>query len=75
MARKMPSNLEAEMSVLGVAFLNNYDVDKIVEEMYPEMFFDERNKILFNVIKELHENKTPIDVTTRTNMAISIFSA
>jgi replicative DNA helicase len=67
MARKMPSNLEAEMSVLGVAFLNNYDVDKIVEEMYPEMFFDERNKILFNVIKELHENKTPIDVTTVKN--------
>src|SRR5574344_826209 len=67
MARKMPSNLEAEMRVLGVAFLNNYDVDKIVEEMYREMFFDERNKMLLNVIKELHENKTPIDVTTVKN--------
>ena len=67
MARPMPSNLEAEMSVLGVAFLNNYDVDKICEEVYPEMFLDERNKILLNAIIELHKNNSPIDVTTVKN--------
>ena len=33
MARRMPQNLEAEMSVLGVAFINNDDVNKIVEEV------------------------------------------
>jgi replicative DNA helicase len=64
MARKMPCNLEAEMSVLGVAFLNSYDVDRIVEEMFPDMFYDEKNKVLFEAIKSLHDNRIPIDVTT-----------
>ena len=64
MARKMPQNLEAEMSVLGVAFLNAQDVNKIVEEVTADMFFDERNKIIFNAIKNLHDSKTPIDITT-----------
>lgn len=67
MARSMPSNLEAEMSVLGVVFLNNKDVDKICEEMYEDMFFDPKNKILFNSISELYKSKIPIDVTTIKN--------
>ena len=64
MARKMPQNLEAEMSVLGVAFLNAQDVNKIVEEVTADMFFDERNRIIFNAIKNLHDSRTPIDITT-----------
>lgn len=67
MARKMPQNLEAEMSVLGVAFINNAEVSKIVEEVNVDMFFDERNRFIFNAIKRLHENKTPIDVMTIKN--------
>ena len=67
MARIMPFNLEAEMSVLGVAFLNNNEVSKIVEEVTVDMFFDERNRYLFNAIKSLHDSKTPIDTTTLRN--------
>ena len=67
MARKMPQNLEAEMSVLGVAFINEYDVNKIVEEVTVDMFFDERNRHIFNAIKNLHDNKIPIDITTIKN--------
>ena len=64
MARKMPQNLEAEMRVLGVAFINNEEVNKIVEEVTTDMFYDERNKFIFNAIKSLHESRTPIDITT-----------
>ena len=67
MARSMPQSQEAEMSVLGVAFLNNNEVSKIVEEVTVDMFFDERNRYIFNAIKNLHESKTPIDVTTLRN--------
>lgn len=67
MARTMPQNKEAEMSVLGVAFLNSYDVSKIVEEVTVDMFYDERNRYIFNAIKSLYESKTPIDVTTLKN--------
>lgn len=67
MARSMPQNKDAEMSVLGVAFLNSNEVSKIVEEVTADMFFDERNKYIFNAIKNMHENKTPIDITTLRN--------
>lgn len=67
MARRMPQNLEAEMSVLGVAFINNNEVSKITEELTVDMFFDERNRCIFNAIKNLHEAKTPIDITTLKN--------
>ena len=67
MARMLPNNLEAEMSVLGVCFINGRDVDKVVEDLHVDMFFDERNKVLFNAIKTLHDEKIPIDVTTLKN--------
>ena len=62
MARVMPSNKEAEMSVLGVTFIDNSLVDKICEEVNSDMFFDEKNKYLFEAIEELHKNGLPIDI-------------
>lgn len=67
MARVMPMNLEAEMSVLGVAFINPSEVSKIIEEVNVDMFFDERNKHIFSAIKNLHDAKNPIDITTLKN--------
>ena len=67
MARNMPQNLDAEKSVLGVVFLNGKETSKIVEEVNVDMFFDERNKYLFNAIKSLYESKTPVDITTIKN--------
>ena len=62
MARVMPSNKEAEMSVLGVSFIDNSLVDKICEEVNSDMFFDEKNKFLFEAIEELHKNGIPVDI-------------
>ena len=67
MARMLPNNLEAEMSVLGCAFLGGSNVDKICEELTSEMFFNEKNKVLFNAIKQLHDDKNPIDSTSVKN--------
>lgn len=63
-ARKMPQNLEAEMSVLGVAFLNKNALTKICEELYPEMFYSEANQKLFEAIKTCYDEKIPVDITT-----------
>lgn len=63
-ARAMPQNNEAEMSVLGVAFLNNNEVSKIVEEVTEDMFFKKENKYIFNAIKSLYEARIPIDIMT-----------
>jgi len=62
MARVMPSNKEAEMSVLGVTFIDNSLVDKICEEVNSDMFFDEKKKYLFEAIEELHKEGLPIDI-------------
>ena len=62
--RKMTQNLEAEMSVLGIAFLNKKDLTKICEELYPDMFYSEANKKLFEAIKTCYDEKIPVDVTT-----------
>jgi replicative DNA helicase len=63
-ARKMPQNLEAEMSVLGVAFLNKNALVKICEELYSDMFYSDANKKLFEAIKSCYDNKVPVDITT-----------
>ena len=67
MARVIPHNVEAEMSVLGVAFLAKDQVDKICESVSEEMFYDEKNAYIFNAIKSLHDEHTPIDITTVKN--------
>lgn len=62
--RKLPQNLDAEMSVLGICFLNEYALDKVCEELLPEMFFDEKNRNIFTSICDLHKGKIAIDITT-----------
>ncbi len=64
MARSMPSNKDAEMSILGIAIMYNNLIDDICDEVTTDMFFDEKNKILFDVIHDLHFNKLPIDIGT-----------
>ena len=65
--RKMPQNLEAEMNVLGCAFLTSYALDKVCEELTVEMFFNEANKRIFEAIDNLHQNKIPLDSATVKN--------
>ena len=65
--RKPPQNLEAEMSVLGCAFLTSYALDKICEELDEDMFISEPNKRIFSAIKSLHQNNIPLDSATVKN--------
>lgn len=65
--RKMPQNLEAEMSILGACFLSSYALDKVCEEVTSDMFFSEANKIIFDAIFSLHQNKEPLDTTMLVN--------
>ena len=65
--RKLPQNIEAEMSVLGACFLSTTALEKVCEELTSDMFFVEANKYIFNAIYDLHENKIPLDSTTVKN--------
>ena len=65
--RKLPQNLEAEMNVLGCAFLTNYALDKVCEELDVDMFYSEANKRIYDAIYTLHQNKIPLDSATVKN--------
>ncbi len=65
--RAMPQNIEAEMSVLGVSFLNPYALERILENITEDMFFNEANKKIFQALVSLYKDKTPIDITTVAN--------
>ena len=65
--RKAPQNLDAEMSVLGVAFLDKYALEKIVEEVDASMFYSEANKKVFQALQELYKQRIPVDITTVKN--------
>lgn len=65
--RKEPQNLDAEMSVLGVAFLDKYALEKIIEEVDASMFYSEANRKLFQALQQLYKDRTPIDITTVKN--------
>ena len=67
MSRIEPQNLDAEMSVLGCAFLERSALDKIMDEVSDDMFNDSRNKEIYTIMKKLHVDNTPVDVKTVCN--------
>ena len=64
--RTMPNNLEAEESVLGACFLSKYALEKALENLEPESFYNEKNAKIFSTMAALYDEKTPIDITTVT---------
>ena len=62
--RTMPSNLDAEMSVLGIAFLDERLISKICEEVTRDMFYSEKHQHIFDAITSLYKNNIPLDITT-----------
>lgn len=63
----MPNDQDAEQSVLGACFLSPYALDKAIENLTPESFYNEKNAKIFSAMTELNESKTPIDITTITS--------
>lgn len=65
--RKTPQNIEAEISVLGCGFLDRTALDKIMDEVNEEMFYSDKNKIIYKAMKDLHLNNIPVDAATVCN--------
>ena len=67
MARKEPQNIDAEISVLGCGFLEKTALDKIIDEVTEEMFYSDKNRIIYKAMKNLHLNNIPVDAATICN--------
>lgn len=65
--RDEPKNIEAEMNVLGCAFLSNYALEKICEELTSDMFYDQKNATIFEAMREIHKRKEPMDAIILKN--------
>ena len=63
----MPNDLAAEQSVIGSMFFSKKALQKCVESLNKDLFYDERHARIFDCIKELSEKGTPIDITIVTS--------
>lgn len=59
-----PQNIDAEKSVLGAILIDKDAIVKIAESLEPEFFYDERHSSIYEVMRELYEDRKPIDVVT-----------
>lgn len=66
MERNIPSNINAEQSVLGAMFLSKYALSRGVESLTKEEFYLDSHAKIFEILTELSEKNIPIDITTVT---------
>lgn len=59
-----PHSDEAERSVLGSVLLSRDAMIEIAEIVNPEMFYKDTHQDIFEAMKSLYENRSPIDVVT-----------
>ena len=57
-----PHNLEAEESVLGAVLINSNDVlNRIVEILTPESFYNPKNRLIYEAMFTLYNQNKPVD--------------
>ncbi len=65
-----PNAVDLEDILIGtfiIAYENNF-VKEIIKISFSEMFYSEINRIIFQCIKELHNEKEPVDLKTLSNI-------
>lgn len=65
--RAPPSDVDAEMAIIGSILLLPDVIDEISILVIPEDFYDEANAILFRVLRDMHEANKRIDAKLLTS--------
>ena len=63
----MPNDIAAEQSVIGSMFFSKKALQKCIESLNKDLFYDDRHAQIFECIRELSEKGTPIDITIVTS--------
>ena len=61
---QIPSEVEAEVALLGCAFLDSSVFETIYGYVKPEDFYDAKNKIIFRAMMDLYNQRMGLDLTT-----------
>ncbi len=64
MARNIPSNVEAEQSLLSSMFISRSALEKATDTLSEEDFYFDNNRVLFSVLDNLNKKNVPIDMTS-----------
>ena len=62
--RSLPSNVDAERSILGSILVNNENYYRVVEFLRPEDFYLDAHRVIFRNMTALMENSRAIDLIT-----------
>jgi replicative DNA helicase len=62
--RSLPSNVDAERSLLGSVLVNNENFYRVVEFLRPEDFYLDSHRVIFRNMTALMENSRAIDLIT-----------
>lgn len=60
----IPSNIEAEVALLGCVFIDGELIISIADQLRPDDFYDSKNRILFKTILQMREEGKSIDITS-----------
>ena len=59
-----PQATDVEEAVLGAMMVSSDNVDQVMDLLKPEAFYDPKNKVLFEAMLELFNERSPIDMLT-----------
>lgn len=63
-----PHDTEAEQAVLGAILIDKEAITLVPEYLKPEYFYDDRNRIIYECMLALYEERKPIDLITLASL-------
>lgn len=63
-SRQSPYSVEAEQAVLGSMLISSACVPGVIEQLKPEDFYVETNRLIFDTISQMFTEGRPIDPVT-----------
>ena len=72
MNKELPKNIEAEKCLLGSMFWSRESLQRGCEEADKDIFYLDSHGKIFDAIKSLYLNDTPVDITSVTTYLINI---
>lgn len=64
--RVPPQNVDAEMALLGSIMLRPLGMNEIMDSVFPESFYAEKHRIIYQAMLELARKNEPIDLISLT---------
>lgn len=72
MNKELPKNIEAEKNLLGSMFWSRDSLQKGCEEVDKNLFYLDSHAKIFDAIKTLYLNNTPVDISSLTTYLINV---